>query len=59
MKEEKTPSIIQQADAVLAIKRLKELDAKISILELMDKLGTSAVLNAIEEICNGEIEVRL
>lgn len=55
MKEEKTPSIIQQADAVLAIKRLKELDAKISILELMDKLGTSAVLNAIEEICNDEI----
>lgn len=24
-------------------------------LELMDKLGTSAVLNAIEEICNDEI----
>ncbi len=58
MKKDKTPSITQQADAVLAIKRLKELDAKMSILDLMDKFGTSAVLNAIEEICNDEIEVK-
>lgn len=47
-----TPSIEEQVKAVLLTKRMKELDAKLSILELMDKFGTKTVLAAIEEICD-------
>ena len=51
---DKTMSIEQQVKAVLSVKRLKELDAKLSVLELMSKFGTETVLTAIEEICDDE-----
>lgn len=49
-----TMEIEQQVKIVLLVKRLKELDAKMSILELMSKFGTETVLVAIEEICDDE-----
>lgn len=52
MSEDK--SIEQQVKDILLAERLKELDAKISILELMGRLGTLTVLSAIEEICDDE-----
>lgn len=53
--KDKTPSIEEQIKAVLLTKRLKELDAKMSVLELMSKFGTETILIAIEEICDDEL----
>lgn len=53
--QDKIPSMENQVKAVLLIKSLKELDAELSVLELMSKFGSETILIVIEEICDDEL----